>query len=76
MSPKSTPSNKLVRLQDSKPPHQNLFGDVRDLILQARQGVARTVNAGLVALYWHVGRRIQQDILHQSSFLMIPRDER
>ena len=65
MSPKSSPSNKLVRLQSSKPSHQTLLGDVRDLIQQARQGVARAVNSGLVTLYWHVGRRIRQDILRE-----------
>jgi DUF1016 N-terminal domain len=41
------------------------LSDVRDLILQARQGVARAVNSGLVTLYWHVGWHIQQDIFHQ-----------
>lgn len=42
-----------------------LLDDVRDLILSAREQVARTVDAGLVALYWSVGRRIQQDILKE-----------
>jgi predicted nuclease of restriction endonuclease-like (RecB) superfamily len=40
-----------------------LLAEVRELILQAREGVARTINAGLTLHYWHVGRRIQQDIL-------------
>jgi predicted nuclease of restriction endonuclease-like (RecB) superfamily len=42
-----------------------LLDDVRRLIDEARQQVAQAVNAGLVMLYWHVGRRIRQDILHE-----------
>ena len=40
-----------------------LLTDVRGLILQAREGVAQTVNAGLTFLYWQIGRRIRQDVL-------------
>lgn len=40
-----------------------LLTDLRELILQAREGVARTVDAGLTTLYWHVGQRVRQDIL-------------
>ena len=42
-----------------------LLADVRDLIVQAREGVALTVNAGLTFLYWQIGRRIHQDILRE-----------
>jgi hypothetical protein len=35
------------------------------MILQARAGVARAVDSGLVTLYWHVGRRIRQGILKE-----------
>lgn len=42
---------------------QNLLGDIRALIESARGRVARTVNVGLVMLYWSIGRRIRQDIL-------------
>lgn len=42
-----------------------LLADVRTLILQARQGVARAVDSGMTALYWHVGRRIRQGILKE-----------
>ena len=37
--------------------------EVRGLILAAREQVARAVDSGLVTLYWHIGRRIRQDIL-------------
>ena len=42
-----------------------LLADVRELILTARESVARTIDAGLVTLYWHIGRRIHQDILKE-----------
>lgn len=41
-----------------------LLTDVRELILSARQTVARGVNAALVMLYWQVGRRIHTEILN------------
>jgi predicted nuclease of restriction endonuclease-like (RecB) superfamily len=43
----------------------NLLTDVRELILAAREGVARAVDSGLVTLYWHVGDRIRRDILQE-----------
>jgi len=42
-----------------------LLTDIRSLIVSAREQEARAVDAGLVTLYWHVGRRIHQDILQQ-----------
>ncbi|HEY5041803.1 MAG TPA: PDDEXK nuclease domain-containing protein [Verrucomicrobiae bacterium] len=38
---------------------------MRGLILAAREQVARAVDSGLVALYWHIGRRIRKDILKE-----------
>jgi hypothetical protein len=52
-----------VVLQAPKP--IALLSDLRKLILQAREGVARTVDSGLTTLYWHVGRRVREDILKQ-----------
>jgi hypothetical protein len=43
----------------------NLFQDLRSLIIETRQDVARTVNSSLVILYWKVGQRVCQDILKQ-----------
>jgi predicted nuclease of restriction endonuclease-like (RecB) superfamily len=42
-----------------------LLGDLRHLIAEARQDVARQVNSALVLLYWRVGTRIRQDILNE-----------
>jgi len=45
---------------------QKLLGEIRTLIDSARSQAARAVNAGLVRLYWNVGRRIRQDILKEN----------
>lgn len=42
-----------------------LLGEVREMILQARQQVATTVNAGLTLLYWQVGDRIRREVLQE-----------
>ena len=41
----------------------DLLGDLRKLIENARERAAVAVNRELTLLYWHVGRRIRQDIL-------------
>ncbi len=55
----------LALVPSAAPVPRLLLADVRNLILQARASFARTVNAGLVALYWEVGRRIRRDILRE-----------
>jgi hypothetical protein len=42
-----------------------LLREVREMILGARECVARAVDSALTMLYWHVGRRIRQDILKE-----------
>jgi len=44
---------------------ESLFQDLRSLIIEARQDVARQVNSALVLLYWRVGQRIRKDILKE-----------
>jgi hypothetical protein len=44
-------------------PTDCLLADVRGLIEAARQHVAQAVNSGLITLYWHIGKRIRQEIL-------------
>src|SRR5687768_12920729 len=46
-------------------PRKLLLKELRELILQAREGVALAVNSGLVALYWQIGDRIGTEILKQ-----------
>jgi predicted nuclease of restriction endonuclease-like (RecB) superfamily len=43
----------------------SLLSDLRQLIAEARQDVARQVNSALVLLYWRVGKRIRQDTLKE-----------
>ena len=60
------PSNDVTEVKPvTKPAVRPLLADLREMILQAREGVARAVDSGLVTLYWHVGRRIRQDILNE-----------
>lgn len=40
-----------------------LVTDLREIILSAREQVARAVDSGLVLLYWSIGHRIRKDIL-------------
>jgi predicted nuclease of restriction endonuclease-like (RecB) superfamily len=45
--------------------NEKLLGDLRSLIVEARQDLARTVNSALVMLYWKVGQRIRKDLLNE-----------
>ena len=40
-----------------------LFTDLRHLIEDARSRVASVANAGITMLYWHIGERINREIL-------------
>jgi predicted nuclease of restriction endonuclease-like (RecB) superfamily len=42
---------------------EGLLAEVRGLILEAREQIARSVNAGLTLLYWQVGDRIRREFL-------------
>jgi predicted nuclease of restriction endonuclease-like (RecB) superfamily len=55
-------TQSLVKRTD---PSGKLLNDLRTLIVEARQDVARSVNSALVLLYWKVGQRIKQDILKE-----------
>jgi hypothetical protein len=55
---------KLLPTKSHKP-SDTLFQDLRVLIIEARQDVARQVNSAMVFLYWRVGKRIRQDILKE-----------
>jgi predicted nuclease of restriction endonuclease-like (RecB) superfamily len=61
MTPRKPTKRASVLLPAAKP--IALLSDVRELILHSREGVARAVDSALTTLYWHVGRRIRQDIL-------------
>ena len=62
----SQPNDKTLKKQHLVPAKPlTLLADVRQMIFQAREGVARAVDSGLTTLYWHVGRRVRQDILKE-----------
>ena len=42
-----------------------LLGDLRALIEAAREQPARSVNSALVGLYWHIGKRVREDVLRE-----------
>ena len=65
MLPKPDAMPKKLALPKSSTASLPLLADVRSLILAAREGVARTVNAGLTLLYWEIGKRIRRDILKE-----------
>ena len=41
----------------------DLFPEIRALIDASRQNLAITVNAEISMLYWHIGKRIRQEVL-------------
>lgn len=41
-----------------------LLADIRSLIEQSRQQLASAVNSALTLLYWHIGQRIRNEVLH------------
>ena len=41
-----------------------LFKDVCQIIEAARQRVAISVNSELTLMYWHIGERINKEVLH------------
>lgn len=42
---------------------RQLLGDIRQLIEQSRSQVSSAVNSALTRLYWHIGQRIQREVL-------------
>lgn len=42
-----------------------LVSEIRQMIEETRSAVATAVNAGLTMLYWHIGKRIQEEILRR-----------
>ena len=43
--------------------HQSLIKDLRQIIEQARGRVASTANYELTMMYWHIGERINREVL-------------
>jgi uncharacterized protein (UPF0335 family) len=47
----------------SQVPTQSLIQDLRQIIEQARGHVAATANYALSMMYWHIGERINREVL-------------
>src|SRR3954466_14817479 len=58
-TPPSLPALPLLAIAD------RLLVDVRVLIEAAREQTARAVNSALGGLYWHIGRRVREDVLQK-----------
>lgn len=68
MAKRKKPVHPLVpvaRKQGSVTTPDQLLDDVRELIRQAREGLALAVNATLVLIYWEVGYRIRTEVLKE-----------
>ena len=66
MKKRQSPNRSLSRRPTTLAPAASanrLLGDIRSLIEAGRQQLARTVNSGMVDLYWHIGRRIREEVL-------------
>jgi len=55
--------SNLPALPDATDDNSTLLSDVSRFIDSSRERVARTTNSEISALYWEVGRRINQDVL-------------
>jgi hypothetical protein len=59
MPKRLTTNSKHSRLKSD----DALLGEIRLLIEQTRSQVAQTVNSALVLMNWHIGKRINDEIL-------------
>ena len=44
----------------------NLFGEICGVIEQSRQKVALAINNETVLMYWHIGAKINHDVLNNN----------
>ncbi|MCB1117983.1 MAG: DUF1016 family protein [Chlamydiia bacterium] len=55
-----------IQTRETAPPAlqlNELIGELKTMIDQARESIASTVNTRLAMLYWHVGSRVRKEIL-------------
>lgn len=52
-------------MNDSLANQQGLLNDLRLLVQQARLRTATLINAQITRLYWAIGKRIREEVLHQ-----------
>ena len=44
--------------------NNNLFPEIKQIIEEGKLQVAQAINVGLTATYWHIGKKINEDILN------------
>ncbi len=67
MSKKKAPAQPVIAppaMIATRTENELLLNDVKTLILNAKQRAAATINSELTLLYWQVGKRIADDVLH------------
>jgi predicted nuclease of restriction endonuclease-like (RecB) superfamily len=57
------PNQFLTPTSEPAIPTDALLSELRSLIETTREQTSRTVNSALVGMYWHIGKRIQNDVL-------------
>lgn len=56
---------KIKNQKLKKLPSGDILNDLREMIKKAQEFIASTVNSSLTLLYWHIGDRINREILHK-----------
>jgi len=65
MAKKKSKKTTLTKRKATPAVRTDLLGDIRSLIESARDQTARAVNSALVGMYWHIGKRIREDVLEK-----------
>ena len=63
MARKKPPKTALANRKATPAVRTDLLGDIRSLIESAREQTARAINSALVGMYWHIGKRIREEVL-------------
>ncbi len=63
MAKKKSKKAAIAKRKATPAVRTDLLGDIRSLIESARDQTARAVNSALVGMYWHIGKRIREDVL-------------
>ena len=57
-------NEELTPLNDSPQQSTALLADLREIISRGNSQAVGTVNSALTITFWHVGKRINDDVLH------------
>lgn len=62
-NPDNIRPQNLTMEQTVNTAENKIVTEIRDMIEQSRLQVAATVNAGMTLMYWHIGERINREVL-------------